>query len=45
MATIITIYVLLAVCLVPSFIKSKEKTKRAFKIAGKVLFYAPVQPL
>ncbi len=37
MATIITIYGLLAVCLVASLIKSKEKTKKAFKIAGKAL--------
>jgi uncharacterized membrane protein YraQ (UPF0718 family) len=37
MATIITIYSLLAVCLVASLIKSKEKTKKAFKIAGKAL--------
>lgn len=37
MATIITIYGLLAVCLVASLIKSKEKTKKAFKIAEKAL--------
>ena len=35
MATIITIYSLLAVGLIASLIKSKEKTKKAFKIAGK----------
>jgi uncharacterized membrane protein YraQ (UPF0718 family) len=38
MATIITIYGLLAVCLVASLIKSREKTKKAFKMAGKALF-------
>lgn len=37
MATIITIYGLLGICLVASLIKSKEKTKKAFKIAGKAL--------
>jgi len=35
MATIITIYSILAVALIASMIKSKEKTKKAFKIAGK----------
>lgn len=35
MATIITIYSLLGIGLVASLIKSKEKTKKAFKIAGK----------
>jgi len=35
MATIITIYTLLAVALIASMMKSKEKTKKAFKIAGK----------
>ena len=34
MVTIITIYSLLAVGLIVSFIKSKEKTMKAFKIAG-----------
>lgn len=33
---IITMYVLLTICLVLSFIKSKEKTKKALKIAWKV---------
>ncbi len=37
MTTIITIYGLLDICLVVSLIKSKEKTKKAFKIAGKAL--------
>ena len=37
MATIITIYSLLGVCLIASLIKSREKTKKAFKIAGKAL--------
>ncbi|MDD4632088.1 MAG: hypothetical protein PHQ77_07560 [Proteiniphilum sp.] len=37
MATIITIYGFLAVCLVASLIKSKEKSKKAFKVAGKAL--------
>jgi len=36
-ATIITIYSLLGVCLIASLIKSREKTKKAFKIAGKAL--------
>ena len=35
MATIIIIYSILAVGLVASFIKSKKKTKKAFKIASK----------
>lgn len=35
MATIITIYSLLAVGLIASLMKSKEKTKKAFKVAGK----------
>ncbi|HPF19588.1 MAG: permease [Eubacteriales bacterium] len=35
MATILTIYTLLAAGLALSLIKSKEKTKKAFKIAGK----------
>jgi len=37
MVTIITIYGFLGICLVASAIKSKEKTKKAFKIAGKAL--------
>ncbi|MDY0290017.1 MAG: permease, partial [Sphaerochaeta sp.] len=37
MATIIIIYALLAVGLVFSLAKSKEKTKKAFKVAGKSL--------
>lgn len=37
MATIITIYGLLAVCLAASLMKSREKTKKAFKVAGKAL--------
>lgn len=37
MATIITIYGLLVICLVGSLIKSMEKTKKAFRIAGKAL--------
>lgn len=37
MATIITIYGLLGLCLAASLIKSREKTKKAFKIAGKAL--------
>ncbi len=36
MATIITIYILLAIGLIASLVKSKEKTKKAFKIASKV---------
>lgn len=38
MATIITIYCLLAIGLIASLMKSKEKTKKAFKIAGKAFF-------
>jgi len=38
MITIITIYALLGVCLLASIIKSKEKSKKAFKVAGKALF-------
>jgi len=37
MVTIIVIYSLLAVCLIASLIKSKEKSKKAFKVAGKAL--------
>lgn len=37
MATIITIYGLSAICLAVSLIKSKEKTKKAFMVAGKAL--------
>ncbi|MFA7099576.1 MAG: permease [Eubacteriales bacterium] len=37
MVTIITIYSLLGVGLVASLIRSREKTKKAFKIAGKAL--------
>lgn len=37
MAAIITIYSLLAAALIASLLKSKEKTKKAFKIAGKAL--------
>lgn len=37
MGTIITIYGLLGVFLIISFIKSKEKTKKAFKIGGRAL--------
>lgn len=37
MATIIIIYGILAVGLVLSLVKSKEKTKKAFKVAGKSL--------
>ncbi len=37
MVTIITIYGLLGICLIASVIKSKDKTKKAFKIAGKAL--------
>lgn len=37
MATIITIYGLMGICLVASLVKSREKTKKAFKIAGKAL--------
>ncbi|PKM58252.1 MAG: permease [Firmicutes bacterium HGW-Firmicutes-3] len=37
MATIIMIYGFLAVCLLMSLIKSKEKSKKALKVAGKAL--------
>lgn len=37
MATVITIYGLLGVFLIASMVKSKEKTKKAFKVAGKAL--------
>lgn len=37
MRVIIMIYSLLMICLVISIIKSKEKSKKAFKIAGKAL--------
>lgn len=37
MATIITIYGLLGICLAVSVTKSKDKTKKAFKIAVKAL--------
>lgn len=37
MATIITIYGLMGICLVASLVKSREKTKKTFKIAGKAL--------
>ncbi len=37
MATLITIYSFLVVCLMTSFIKSKEKTTKAFKVAGRAL--------
>jgi hypothetical protein len=37
MATVITIYSLLSICLAVSFVKSKEKTKKVFKVAGKAL--------
>ena len=37
MATIITIYSFLGICLIASIIKSKEKSKKAFKVAGKAL--------
>lgn len=35
MAAVITIYGFLAVCLIASLIKSKEKSKKAFNVAGK----------
>ncbi|MFP4363677.1 MAG: permease [Spirochaetia bacterium] len=35
MTTIITIYSFLGVCLIASIIKSREKTKKACKVAGK----------
>ena len=37
MLTIIIIYALLALALIFSLVKSKEKTKKAFKVAGKSL--------
>ncbi|PHS30334.1 MAG: permease [Alkaliphilus sp.] len=37
MATIITIYSLLGISLIVSFMKSKDKTLKAFKVAGKAL--------
>ena len=37
MATIITIYSFLGICLITSVIKSKEKSKKAFRVAGKAL--------
>jgi uncharacterized membrane protein YraQ (UPF0718 family) len=37
MATIITIYSFLGICLIASLIKSKEKSIKAFKVAGKAL--------
>jgi len=37
MVIIITMYSFLGVCLIVSLIKSKEKSKKAFKIAGKAL--------
>lgn len=37
MTTIITIYGLLALCLGASFVKSRQKTKQAFRVAGKAL--------
>ncbi len=37
MATIITIYSFLGICLIASIVKSKEKSKKAFKVAGKAL--------
>ena len=37
MTTIITIYGLLTLCLVASLVKSKQKTKQAFRVAGKAL--------
>ena len=40
MAVIIIIYSLLCICLAVSFVKSREKTKKAFKIAGKSLLNA-----
>ncbi len=38
MTATLTIYGLLAVCLVASIIKSREKTKKAFKVAAKALY-------
>ena len=37
MATIITIYSFLGICLIASLIKSKEKSQKAFRVAGKAL--------
>lgn len=37
MTTIITIYGLLALCLGASLVKSRQKTKQAFRVAGKAL--------
>jgi len=37
MVIIITMYSFLGVCLIVSLIKSKEKSKKAFKVAGKAL--------
>jgi len=37
MVTIIIIYSFLGICLIASLIKSKEKSKKAFKVAGKAL--------
>jgi|GEM_PF-5964430 len=37
MATIITIYSFLAVSLIVSFIKSKEKSKESIRVAGKAI--------
>lgn len=37
MVTILTIYSLLAIVLISSLVKSKQKTKKAFRIAGKAL--------
>ncbi len=37
MATIITIYSFLGICLIVSILKSKEKSKKVFKVAGKAL--------
>lgn len=37
METIVTIYSLLGISLAISFMKSREKTKKAFKVAGKAL--------
>ena len=41
MATIITIYGLLGIGLVVSFVKSKDKTRKAFKISAllAILYY------
>ncbi|NDL68472.1 ARMT1-like domain-containing protein [Anaerotalea alkaliphila] len=37
MATLIAIYSMLGICLAASFVRSREKTKMAFKFAGKAL--------